>query len=147
MEMNSTKSRFDTRESDLNRVDSINEFRTEAYMNLRNEMFSERPDFAQFTDAASDYLNALVGFYRVVKEHTSEETSEQQEEIEDLIDEVEETVTEFHRGEHRVEVDFSTLKDLEEDLKEIEDKINELRKDAGLSISQTDNTKEGEELL
>jgi RNA processing factor Prp31 len=141
---NKTSSRFDTRQSDLNRVDSINNFRTESYMQLRTVMFDNSANNIDFANSAIDFLNGLKGFYRVVKEHADE--PDQEDEIEDMLDEVESSLYNM-KVEHRIERDWQDLKQIEEKLTDVEDKINDVRRSAGLSISQTDSTPEGEELL
>lgn len=146
MDNNKTSSRFDTRQSDLNRIDSINNYRTSSYMHLRNIMFDDKTDKRTFADAAIDFLNALNGFYRVVKEHGEEK--ELEEEIEEKLDSVEDDLYEMkNNGEMGIQKDMDEFRSIEKELTDAEDKINELRRDAGLSISQTDNTPEGEELL
>jgi hypothetical protein len=146
MDNNKTSSRFDTRQSDLNRVDSINNYRTSSYLGLRKVMFDNGVDKQGFANAAIDFLNSLYGFYRVVKEHGKDEDLEEQ--IEENLDSIQQDLFKMkHDADFGVEQDFNKFKEIEKELTDVEDLINDLRRDAGLSISQTDNTKEGQELL
>lgn len=146
MDNNKTSSRFDTRQSDLNRIDSINNYRTSSYLHLRNIMFDDKTDKRNFANAAIDFLNALNGFYRVVKEHG--EDQELEDDIEEKLDSVEDDLFDMkNNGELGIQKDMDDFRSIEKSLTDAEDKINELRREAGLSISQTDNTKEGQELL
>ena len=136
--------KFDTRNSDLSRVDKINELRTEAYYQLRQSLFQE--DDQQFFDVSVDYLNSLKAFYRVVKEHADNEDTKK---AAVALDEAEEMVEGFQPdlGGLGVQSSKDKKKKVEKALTDAEDEINELRRSVGLSIVNRDNTPEGEELL
>lgn len=136
--------KFDTRNSDLSRVDKINELRTEAYYQLRQSLFQE--DDQQFFNVSVDYLNSLKAFYRVVKEHADNEDTK---EAAVALDEAEDMVEGFQPdlGGLGVQSSKDKKKKVEKALTDAEDEINELRRSVGLSIVNRDNTPEGEELL
>lgn len=137
--------KFDTRNSDLSRVDKINELRTEAYYQLRQALFQD--DEEKFFNASVDYLNGLKTFYRVVKEHAESEDDAKKAAV--ALDEAEKTVEGFEPdlGGLGVNPSKDKLKEVEKALTDAEDEINELRRSVGLSIVNRDNTPEGEELL
>lgn len=139
-----TESMFDTRSSDLNRVDTINERRTESYILFRNAIFSGDTD--KVTNAGIDYLNMLSAFYRVVLDHSD---GGDDYSIEEKLEKAENKLVDMRPepGEMESFNDREKFKELEELLTDAEDEINEFRRDVGLSISKTDKTEEGTELL
>jgi len=141
---NQSGTKFDTRNSDLSRVDKINELRTEAYYNLRQVLFGNEQQ--EFFNVAVDYLNALKTFYRIVKEHAEDEDTEKAAEA---LEKAEELIMDFQPDKASIGTDMfrEDQKEIEEALTDAEDDINELRRSVGLSIVNRDNTPEGEELL
>lgn len=137
--------KFDTRNSDLSRVDKINELRTEAYYQLRQALFQD--DEERFFNASVDYLNGLKTFYRVVKEHA--ESEDDTKEAAKALEKAEKKVEDFQPDLGGLEFNPSKdkQKEVEKALTDAEDRINELRRSVGLSIVNRDNTPEGEELL